>query len=145
MSATVARGADPAAPIVTSIEADTANAVVMPEGLMQRLQPGAEPEEPDDAVQRQPRTHAAGYRVQVFSDNNARTAKNEARKRGATVASRFPQYRTYRKYSAPYWRLRVGDFRTQSQAESAAAELRRAFPAFSKEIRVVRDRINLND
>ena len=39
--------------------------------------------------------------------------------------------------------LKVGDFRTQQEANDAADELRKAFPAYSKEIRVVRDRISL--
>ena len=87
----------------------------------------------------------AGFRVQVFSDNNARTAKNEARSKQRTISSRFPQYQTYVMYTSPYWRLKVGDFRTQQEANNAADELRKAFPAYSKEIRVVRDRVNIND
>lgn len=143
LAVTTSQAADPA-PVVVSITADSVSEVVMPEALMQRLFPQSGTTDADDAV-RTPRTHQAGYRVQVFSDNNARTAKNEARRKEQTVASRFPQYRTYKKYSAPYWRLRVGDFKTQREAESAASELRHAFPGFSKEIRVVRDRINISE
>ncbi|MDE7238043.1 MAG: SPOR domain-containing protein [Paramuribaculum sp.] len=50
--------------------------------------------------------------------------------------------RTYVTYNSPYWRLRVGDFRTQAEAAAAAEELRQAFPRSAKEIRVVRDNIN---
>lgn len=84
----------------------------------------------------------AGYRVQVFADNNARTAKMEARARERSLATAFPHYPTYVAYSSPYWRLRVGDFRNQAEADKAAAEIRRAFPAYAKEVRVVRDHIN---
>ncbi len=82
-----------------------------------------------------------GYRVQVFLDNNARTAKNEARTRARNISEQFPHYPTYVVYSSPYWRLRVGNFRTRDDADAAAAELSAAFPAYAREIRVVRDRI----
>lgn len=82
-----------------------------------------------------------GYRVQVYADNNVRVAKGEARKRERAIAARFP-YNTYVAYASPYWRLRVGDFKTQAEAEKVATDLRRSFPGYAKEIRVVRDRIN---
>lgn len=82
----------------------------------------------------------AGYRVQVYADNNVRNAKIEARQRGRRVGSMFP-YATYVTYASPYWRLRVGDFRSQAEANKAAAEIKKAFPGYSKEVRVVRDYI----
>lgn len=85
---------------------------------------------------------SSGWRIQVFSDSNQRTAKGEASAKSRNISSRFPQYRTYVTYNSPYWRLRVGDFRSQTEANEAAAEIRRAFPGYAKEIRVVRDRIN---
>lgn len=80
----------------------------------------------------------------MFSDNNTRTAKTEANSKQRIISSRFPQYQTYVMYTSPYWRLKVGDFRTQQEATAAADELRKAFPAYSKEIRVVRDRVNIS-
>lgn len=72
------------------------------------------------------------------------TAKNEARTKSRHISARFPQYRTYVLYTSPYWRLKVGDFRTRQEADEAAGEIRKAFPAYSKEIRVVRDRVNIS-
>lgn len=86
-----------------------------------------------------------GYRIQVFSDNNARTAKAEARSRARNVSAKFPEYATYVVFSSPYWRLRVGNFRTQEEANNAAHMLKEAFPAYSREIRVVRDRITVGE
>lgn len=83
-----------------------------------------------------------GYRVQIYTDQNVRTGKSEARNRERLVGRSFPQYATYVSYSSPYWRLRVGDFRTQQEASKAAAEIKRAFPRFSRDVRIVRDRIN---
>lgn len=148
-SAAIVANADvePTTTIVDHITIGTKNVITQPEKLAQRLFPGTEIEEVEqkEEMQRPVNGRMAGFRVQVFSDNNARTAKNEARAKQRTISSRFPQYQTYVMYTSPYWRLKVGDFRTQQEANAAADELRKAFPAYSKEIRVVRDRVNIAD
>lgn len=135
--------------IVDHITAGTGNTVTQPDALLQRLVAivdETEEETHQDEPSRQlPGGRQAGYRVQVFSDNNVRTAKAEATSKQRVISARFPQYQTYVRYTSPYWRLKVGDFRTQQEANAAADELRKAFPAYSKEIRVVRDRISLPD
>ncbi len=133
--------------IVDHITTGNDNIINQPEQLTRRLFPviGVEETELKEEIQRPVNGRMAGFRVQVFSDNNARTAKNEARSKQRTISSRFPQYQTYVMYTSPDWRLKVGDFRTQQEANNAADELRKAFPAYSKEIRVVRDRVNIND
>lgn len=132
--------------IVDHITSGTSNVINQPEELLKRLLPveGVE-EESKEEIARPVSGRMAGFRVQVFSDNNARTAKNEARSKQRIISSRFPQYQTYVMYTSPYWRLKVGDFRTQQDANAAADELRRAFPAYSKEIRVVRDRVTVHE
>lgn len=87
-------------------------------------------------------TRQGGYRVQVFSDNNQRTAKNEARYKARMIAEAFPEYATYVVFQSPFWRLKVGDFRTQAEADDAANAIRSHFPSFAREVRVVKDRIN---
>lgn len=132
--------------IVDHITSGTSNVINQPEELLKRLLPveGVE-EESKEEIARPVNGRMAGFRVQVFSDNNARTAKNEARSKQRIISSRFPQYQTYVMYTSPYWRLKVGDYRTQQDANAAADELRRAFPAYSKEIRVVRDRVTVHE
>ncbi|MDE7148324.1 MAG: SPOR domain-containing protein, partial [Duncaniella sp.] len=132
--------------IVDHITSGTSNVINQPEELLKRLLPveGVE-EESKEEIARPVNGRMAGFRVQVFSDNNARNAKNEARSKQRIISSRFPQYQTYVMYTSPYWRLKVGDFRTQQEANAAADELRRAFPAYSKEIRVVRDRVTVHE
>ncbi len=88
-------------------------------------------------------TRVAGYRVQVFSDNNQRTAKGEARSKEKQLREAFPDFDTYIVYNSPFWRLKVGDFRTQHEAEAAADDIKSRFPAFAREVRVVRDRVNV--
>ena len=83
-----------------------------------------------------------GFRVEVFADNNVRTAKSRATAKRRNLMARLPQYRVYLTFQSPYWRVRVGDFRTRGEAEGAMAEIRRIFPSYSSDLRIVRDRIN---
>ena len=62
--------------------------------------------------------------------------------RERNIISRFPQMRPYIGYKAPSWRLRVGDFRTRDEAEEMLKQLKKAFPAYSRELTIVVDRIN---
>ena len=84
----------------------------------------------------------AGYRVQVFDDNNVRTAKQEAQNRKNQIESRFQHLNVYVSFNSPYWRVKVGDFKSRSEAEAVMAEIKRAFPSMAKSLRIVRDRIN---
>lgn len=84
-----------------------------------------------------------GFRVQVFSDNNQKTSQQEAKAKEKKINERFPEYETYVVYNSPYWRLKVGDFRTEFDAESAADDIKRAFPEFAREVRIVRDRVSV--
>jgi hypothetical protein len=122
--------------------------VDQPEALEKRLAPPVAESQSDEATEKEatntrPQRKIGGYRVQVFSDNNTRTAKTEARSKAKTIADAFPQYPTYVVYSSPYWRLKVGDFKTKDEADTAAAQIKKAFPAYASEVRVVRDRINV--
>ena len=84
----------------------------------------------------------AGYRVQVFDDNNVRTAKQEAQNRKNQIESRFQHLNVYVSFNSPYWRVKVGDFKSRSEAEAVMAEIRSAFPSMAQSLRIVRDRIN---
>ena len=121
------------------IMGDSIIIVYMPDALKDRLRIDSSKEHDQAHTVINGRT--GGYRIQIFADNNPRTAKNEARTRARNVASRFEQYPSYVEYKAPYWRTRIGNFRTHDEAQRAAAEIKEAFPGYSREIRVVRDRI----
>lgn len=84
-----------------------------------------------------------GYRIQVFSDNNIRTAKSNAEYRKRQIESQMPEIRGYLTFDSPYWRVRVGDFRTQAEAASAMRSLKEAFPAFANDLRIVRVSLHL--
>lgn len=89
-----------------------------------------------------PATSNMGYRIQVFSDNDMRSAKSNADYRKRAIEQQFPQYRAYVTFESPYWRVRVGDFRSSSQANAALREIKSAFPAFANDARIVREKIN---
>ena len=61
----------------------------------------------------------SGFRVQVISTNKRGDA-NEAK---AKVMQLFPDYRTYLDYQAPYFKVRVGDFKTREEASELRDKL----------------------
>lgn len=136
-----------AAPAIVSELASGTVEVILPDGFMRRLVQVHEADAVETAASAAESTKRKaasrnGYRVQIFDDNNARTAKREAQARRSMVGGRFPEYRTYVSFNSPYWRVKIGDFRSRSEAEAALAEIRRAFPSLGSQLRVVRDRIN---
>ena len=88
-------------------------------------------------------SRGVGYRIQAYSDNNHKTAKAAAQQRARDIAMKFPQYRSYISYKAPSWRLRIGDFRSQREAQEALRRIKSVYPKFAREMVIVRDRINV--
>lgn len=123
--------------IVEDFTSDSVNIIIQDDDIARVLEYGSLEKKQEKRVGN------IGYRVQVFSDNNVRTARNEARLKQRNIRARFPQYESYVTYNQPYWRLRVGDFRTQEEAAAFMAQLRKAFPAYAREMRVVRDKIRI--
>lgn len=86
-----------------------------------------------------------GFRIQVFSDGrNQSSLEARAKARGNAIVARFPKYRgqVYTFSSAPNWYTRIGNFRNEEEAQKALDELKRSFPSFSSEMRIVRSKIN---
>lgn len=129
--------------IVDIMNGDSSNQVHIeqPIGLNQRLI-HEEILEVDETHTPQ-KTKIVGFRIQVFADNNPHTAKNEALVKERNIISRFPTLGTYLTYKAPVWRLRVGDFRTQAEAQEILQEIRKVLPTYAKECIIVRDRVNV--
>ena len=139
----MAQAGDPST-IADSLNDAGVISVIQPAALNQRLIP-AKPSHTNDSealVDNTPVKVKAGYRVQVFDDNNVRSAKSEAQARKNQLAARFPELPVYVTFSSPYWRVKVGDFKTRGEAEAAMGEIKYAFPAMAKSLRIVRDRIN---
>ena len=88
-------------------------------------------------------SRGVGFRIQAYTDNNPRTAKAAAQQRARDIAMKVPQYRSYISYKAPSWRLRIGDFKTQREAQAALQRIKSVYPKFAREMVIVRDRINV--
>lgn len=70
----------------------------------------------------------AGYRVQVFSSNDYKTAKNDAARVERQIRSAFPAEQVYVVYASPFWKVRVGNFRTAAEAQKLKEEIVKIFP-----------------
>lgn len=81
----------------------------------------------------------AGYRIQVYMDNNQKKSKDEAYAREKKLKDKFPDLTTYISFSSPFWKLRVGDYRTHADALVMAKKLRESYPELSSEILIVKD------
>lgn len=85
-----------------------------------------------------------GFRIQVFSDGrNQHSLEAKAKARGNAILSRFPKFKgqIYTFSKSPNWYTRIGNFRTSAEANAALEELKRAFPDFASEMRVVKSQI----
>ncbi|MGE7773840.1 SPOR domain-containing protein [Chitinophaga caseinilytica] len=71
------------------------------------------------AIRNQP-----GFRVQVLTTNK----RNEANEAKTRVMQRYPDYRTYIDFEAPYFKVRVGDFKSREEATELRKELAEYFP-----------------
>ena len=69
-----------------------------------------------------------GYRIQIYNSNN-RNAREESNRVLATFIGRFPDIVYYQQYAEPgYFRVRVGDFRTKTEAVKLFQQISRQFP-----------------
>ena len=85
----------------------------------------------------------SGFRTQVFTGNNQRTSKKEAFEKEKEIKDKYPDLPTYVTYTAPFWKLRVGDFRSHEEAYAIMRQLMDDFPKFGKEMYIVREEIHL--
>jgi len=82
-----------------------------------------------------------GFRIQIYSSStrNAREESNETR---AEFINKFPDIVSYPLYAEPgYFKIRVGDFRTKTEATKLLLTVRKVFP----EAYLVPDIINFPD
>ena len=77
----------------------------------------------------------SGYRIQLFFDTN-KDAVNEARSK---FISLYPKIDTYVTFTAPNFFLKVGDFRTQMEAEKVKSTVDVQFPTSN----IIKEMVNL--
>ena len=89
-------------------------------------------------------TTMRGFRVQLFSSNNARTAREAAFKVEKTIREKLPHMAVYVTYTSPFWRVRVGNYPTHDDAQRLRQYLIEQLPQLSTETYIVPDQILLN-
>lgn len=83
-----------------------------------------------------------GYRVQIFSSNQQQSAKAEALKLENQLKDKLTQT-VYVLYMPPFWKVRVGDFRTVEDAKEYKKAVVEEFPALMGNTYIVRDKIKV--
>lgn len=85
-----------------------------------------------------------GYRVQVFSSNQQQQAKAEALQMEKTLREQLTE-EIYVSYSTPFWKVRIGNYRTHEAAMRAKEEIIRALPELQSSTYVVKDKIQVKE
>ena len=83
-----------------------------------------------------------GYRVQVYSSNQQQTAKGEALNLEARLKDKISQT-IYVQYLPPFWKVRLGDFRTYDEAKEYKKLFVSQYPEMMGETYIVRDKIQV--
>lgn len=78
-----------------------------------------------------------GFRVHLYMDSGIRSRLNTQQEQAA-FEEKYPDLKSYIVYEEPYFKLRVGDFRTRLDARRFLEKIRRDYPAAY----IVVDRIN---
>ena len=85
-----------------------------------------------------------GYRVQVYSSNKQQTAKSEALELEAQLKDKISQP-IYVQYASPFWKVRVGNFRTYDEAKEYKKLFVQQFPQMQGNTYIVRDKILIKE
>lgn len=94
----------------------------------------------NEETTRDSRRNVPGFRIQVINS----TDRNKVFSAKARVYQEFPDLKPYLIYQAPNYKLRVGNFKTQEEAEDFEKQLSRLFPSG---LYIIRDiiEVSLND
>lgn len=90
----------------------------------------------NEETTRESRRNVPGFRIQVMNTPD----RNKAYDAKAKVYQAFPDWKPYLLYQAPNYKLRVGDFKTEDEAQAALQQLSKLFP---QEMYVIHDIIEL--
>jgi hypothetical protein len=83
-----------------------------------------------------------GYRVQIYSSNQQQAAKSEALDLEDRIKEKIDQP-VYVLYIPPFWKVRLGDFRTYEEAREYKKLFVDNFPEVMGDTYIVRDKIQV--
>jgi len=82
-----------------------------------------------------------GFRVQVFSSSNTKTAKDKAFSLQDAVLEALPDTPVYVVFNAPFWKVRVGNCRNRDEAQKLKEMIIKALPQVQQDVYIVRDSV----
>ena len=90
----------------------------------------------NDLTTRDARRNVPGFRIQVINSPD----RNKVYAAKVKIYEQYPDLKPYLLYQAPNYKLKVGNFKTQEEAELAMQQLSRLFPSG---LYVIRDIIEI--
>jgi hypothetical protein len=78
----------------------------------------------NEETTRDTRRTMSGFRIQVINSND----RNKVFAAKARIYQSYPELKPYLMYQPPYYKLKVGNFKTKEEAEEYRKELSRDFP-----------------
>lgn len=82
-----------------------------------------------------------GFRIQLYSSNTPRTAKQTAFDIETEVKEKLPEVEIYVSYHSPFWKVRVGNCLSHQEATELLLKLRKEFPEYRTEMYIVPDQV----
>ena len=95
----------------------------------------------NEETTKESRKNMPGFRIQVINT----TDRNKVFAAKAKVYQEFPDLKPYLLYQAPNYKLKVGNFKTQEEAEEIQRQLERLFPSGTYVIRDIIEVKNTDD
>ena len=121
-------------PVAIMAQTDTAGIVVHKDARVDQLI--HRQMEINEETTRDSRRSMPGFRIQVISS----TDRNKVFAAKTKIYQQFPDLKPYLLYQPPYYKLRVGNFKTQPEAEEFEKQLSSLFP---NGLYVIRDTIEV--
>ena len=115
-------------------QTDTASVIVYKDARIEQLI--RKQMEINEETTRDSRRSMPGYRIQVLNS----TDRNKVFAAKTKIYQQFPDLKPYVMYQPPNYKLRVGNFRTQAEAEDFEKQLTQLFPTG---LYVIRDTIEV--
>jgi len=91
----------------------------------------------NEVITREARKYVQGFRILVLNTNDRNKALNAKTK----IYQDFPDLKAYLNYQAPFFKLKVGNFKEHKDAEDFLPQIQRLFPTG---VYIVRDTIELD-
>jgi hypothetical protein len=91
----------------------------------------------NEVTTRESRRFVQGYRILIMNTNDRAKATNAKTR----LYEEFPDLRSYLQWQAPFYKLKLGDFRTREEADEFLENVKRVYPSG---VFVVRDIIEVN-